>query len=93
MRLTASRLRRALAGLGVACATRGGHCSGFVTDDDGRKLFPPVAFPSDVRDLPPAVAAHLRRQLLLSSEQFDSLVNGSMSRSDYLALRREAGGG
>ena len=93
MTITVSRLRRALARLGMEYSTSGAHCSGYLVDDRGQRLFPAVSFPTKALELPPAVVVHLRRQLFLTSDQFDTLLRGEMSREEYLSLRRAAGGG
>lgn len=69
------------------------HRSGFVIDDDGKKLFPPLYFSKGHKDIPAAVARKIRQQMFLNTDEFDSMVRCVMSRKQYLELRKASSRG
>lgn len=64
------------------------HRSGFIVDDDGKKLFPPVFFSKGRKDIGPFVADKIRKSFLLTQREFSVLISCRMSRLEYLSLRR-----
>lgn len=64
------------------------HRSGFIIDVDGKKLFPPIYFSKGHKDIGPNIARQIQKSLLLHQDEFDTLIRCHMSRTEYLALRR-----
>lgn len=69
---------------------RGGsnhHISGFVTDENGKKLYPPIFFSKGAKELPPRVERNLMKCLCINASEFDKLISCKMSREEYLKVR------
>jgi hypothetical protein len=64
------------------------HRSGFIVDESGAKLFPPIYFSKGHKDVGPKISSQIRKALFLDEREFDTLVRCRMSRSEYLATRR-----
>lgn len=63
------------------------HIKGFVVNDNGDKLYPPIYLNKSMKDIPPRIAEKLRKSLFLEHDQFDRLMSCTMSRSEYLDTR------
>ena len=64
------------------------HVKGFIIDDNGKKLYPPVFVSKGLKELPVAVESKLRKSLKLSKDEFHELISCHMSRDQYLARRK-----
>lgn len=64
------------------------HRSGFIVDDAGCKLFPPVYFSKGNKDIGLDVSNKIRKSLFLKPNDFDALMRCHMSRGEYLKLRK-----
>jgi len=63
------------------------HRSGFIVDENGRKLFPPIFFSKGDKDIGANICRKLRNALFLDSDSFDTLMRCRMSRAQYLETR------
>jgi hypothetical protein len=63
------------------------HRSGFIVDESGRKLFPPIFFSKGNKDMGPNICRKLRNALFLDATSFDTLMRCHMSRAEYLQTR------
>ena len=64
------------------------HRSGYVVDDDGKKMFPPIYFSKGRKDIPGPVAKKIRQQMFLSRDEFDQMIGCVMTRKQYLEIRK-----
>lgn len=64
------------------------HIRGFLIDDTGKKLFPPLFFSKGNKELPKRVENNLRKSLKLKAEEFNKLITCHMSRPEYMKLRK-----
>jgi hypothetical protein len=73
--------------LKVQNGTSNHHIKGFIIDDDGRKLFPPIYVSKGNKELPRHVEKNLAACLKLGPEHFRLLITCKMSRTEYLQIR------
>jgi hypothetical protein len=64
------------------------HRSGFIIDEGGGKLFPPLYFSKGNKEVGPRISGQIRKALFLDEREFDTLVRCRMSRLEYLTTRR-----
>jgi hypothetical protein len=83
-----AQMERVFDKLQVECKPSNHHRSGFIVDDDGKKLFPPVFFSKGHKDIGPVIANKIRKAMYLDQTSFDELLKCHMSRREYLAYRR-----
>lgn len=92
MSYKAAQMERVFEKLQIDCKSSNHHRSGFIVDDNGRKLFPPIYFSKGHNDIGPLIARKIRKAMLLDQSKFDLLLKCHMSRRDYLAARRQVEG-
>lgn len=64
------------------------HRSGFIINNAGRKLYPPIRFSKGKKDILSKVADKIRKSLYLDAVEFDTLLKCQLSRNDYLEIRK-----
>lgn len=83
----AKELLRLFDKLQIARSPSNHHIRGFVVTDDGRKLFPPIYLSKGSKEVSDVILAKLRQNLFLTREQFDTMLDCKISRSEYLNIR------
>lgn len=69
---------------------KSGSLRGFIVNEHGKKLFPPVYFNKNIEHLPPSAYDAVRKSLHLTRPQFRKLLSCTLGRSEYLAIRAKA---
>lgn len=88
MRYSVRQLDRLFDRLEIDGEDRQGLRSGYLIDDQGKKLFPPLSFSRAADTISDAELELLQRQLFLSDYDFDRLLRCEMTRREYLEHRR-----